>query len=91
MDLNAVHQGIHTHTWQMRRHRQRAMVRRGIFNVIPVTPAPRQMFRRLFEGGQTPLYRRSPKRVFSHRSWDTPARVINVGDIDAACGFWPPR
>ena len=37
------------------------------------------MFKALFEGGQTPLYRRSPKRGFSHRSWDTAAHVINVG------------
>jgi large subunit ribosomal protein L15 len=44
-----------------------------------------EMFKALFEGGQTPLYRRSPKRGFSHRTWDTPAHVINVGALDAAC------
>jgi len=43
------------------------------------------MFKALFEGGQTPLYRRSPKRGFSHRSWDVPAMVVNVGDLDARC------
>jgi large subunit ribosomal protein L15 len=42
------------------------------------------MFSKLFEGGQTPLFRRSPKRGFSHRTWDIPAVVINVGDIAAA-------
>jgi large subunit ribosomal protein L15 len=42
------------------------------------------MFGALFEGGQTPLYRRVPKRGFSHRSWDVPTMVINVGDIDSA-------
>lgn len=38
----------------------------------------------LFEGGQMPLYRRWPKRGFSHATWDTKDIVVNVGDIDAA-------
>src|SRR5207249_5000965 len=36
----------------------------------------------LFEGGQMPLYRRFPKRGFSHATWDTKDVVVNVGDLD---------
>lgn len=35
-----------------------------------------------FEGGQMPLFRRIPKRGFSHESWDKKYHVINVGDLD---------
>lgn len=37
-----------------------------------------------FEGGQMPLFRRIPKRGFSHETWDKKFHVINVGDIDKA-------
>jgi large subunit ribosomal protein L15 len=37
-----------------------------------------------FEGGQMPLFRRIPKRGFSHESWDKKFHVVNVGDIDKA-------
>jgi large subunit ribosomal protein L15 len=37
----------------------------------------------LFEGGQMQLFRRMPKRGFSHASWDKSFHVVNVGDIDA--------
>ena len=37
----------------------------------------------LFEGGQMPLYRRWPKRGFSHATWDKTAAVVNVGDLNA--------
>ena len=33
-------------------------------------------------GGQMPLFRRSPKRGFSHASWDIPAMEVNVGDLE---------
>jgi len=36
-----------------------------------------------FEGGQMPLFRRMPKRGFSHASWDKSYHVVNVGDLDA--------
>lgn len=36
-----------------------------------------------FEGGQMPLFRRMPKRGFSHATWDRTAHVVNVGDLDA--------
>jgi large subunit ribosomal protein L15 len=35
-----------------------------------------------FEGGQMPLFRRIPKRGFSHATWDKFYHVVNVGDID---------
>jgi len=36
----------------------------------------------LFEGGQMPLYRRFPKRGFSHATWDKDFAVVNVGDLE---------
>jgi large subunit ribosomal protein L15 len=41
-----------------------------------------RMFNPLFEGGQMPLYRRWPKRGFSHATWDKKYAVVNVGDLD---------
>jgi large subunit ribosomal protein L15 len=35
-----------------------------------------------FEGGQMPLFRRIPKRGFSHASWDKKYHVVNVGDLN---------
>jgi large subunit ribosomal protein L15 len=40
----------------------------------------------LFEGGQMPLYRRFPKRGFSHATWDKDYAIVNVGDLE---GFEP--
>ena len=37
-----------------------------------------------FEGGQMPLFRRIPKRGFSHETWAKQYHVVNVGDIDKA-------
>jgi large subunit ribosomal protein L15 len=34
------------------------------------------------EGGQMPLFRRIPKRGFSHATWDKVYHVVNVGDLD---------
>jgi len=36
-----------------------------------------------FEGGQTPLFRKIPKRGFSNATWDKLYLVVNIGDIDA--------
>lgn len=36
----------------------------------------------LFEGGQMPLFRRLPKRGFSHGTWDKEFAVVNLGDIN---------
>jgi large subunit ribosomal protein L15 len=38
----------------------------------------------VFEGGQMPLFRRIPKRGFSHATWDKHYHVVNVGDLDKA-------
>jgi large subunit ribosomal protein L15 len=35
-----------------------------------------------FEGGQMPLFRRIPKRGFSHETWDQKYHVVNVGDLN---------
>jgi large subunit ribosomal protein L15 len=37
-----------------------------------------------FEGGQMPLFRRMPKRGFSHATWDKVYHVVNVGDLEGA-------
>ena len=36
-----------------------------------------------FEGGQMPLFRRIPKRGFSHASWDKTYHVVNVGELNS--------
>jgi large subunit ribosomal protein L15 len=36
-----------------------------------------------FEGGQMPLFRRMPKRGFSHATWAKTFHAVNVGDLDA--------
>ncbi|MGL4551867.1 MAG: 50S ribosomal protein L15 [Gemmataceae bacterium] len=36
-----------------------------------------------FEGGQMPLFRRMPKRGFSHATWDKYYLPVNVGELDA--------
>ena len=87
MDLSTVHTGVV-------KRKKKKRVGRGIGSGHGKTgsrgakgqyaSAGAEMFGPLFEGGQTPLYRRVPKRGFSHRSWDVPAMVINVGDIDSA-------
>lgn len=38
--------------------------------------------RAVFEGGQTPLYRRLPKRGFNNAQFDTVYAVINVSDLN---------
>jgi len=86
MDLKTVHQGVH-------RLRRKKRVGRGIGSGHGKTgtrgskgqyaSAGAEMFSSLFEGGQTPQFRRSPKRGFSHASWDVPFLEINVGDLDA--------
>ncbi|CAN5115487.1 50S ribosomal protein L15 [soil metagenome] len=36
-----------------------------------------------FEGGQMPLFRRMPKRGFSHATWDRHFLVVNLREIEA--------
>ena len=87
MDLSTVHQGVH-------KHRKKKRVGRGVGSGHGKTstrghkgqwasagakkPSP------VFEGGQMQLFRRIPKRGFSHATWDKYYHVVNVGDLDAA-------
>ena len=85
MDLNSVSTGIHKRKLKRR-------VGRGIGSGQGKTggrgakgqyaSAGADLPSGLFEGGQMPLYRRWPKRGFSHATWDTKDMVVNVGDID---------
>lgn len=86
MDLSQVHQGI-------TKRKRKKRVGRGIGSGHGKTAsrgakgqyasAGAKMFSWTFEGGQMPLFRRIPKRGFSHASWDRYYHVINVGDLDA--------
>src|SRR5262249_8860141 len=85
MDLSTIHQGITRRTRKKR-------VGRGTGSGMGKTatrghkgqwtsagaghPGP------LFEGGQMPLFRRIPKRGFSHATWDRSYHVVNVGDLN---------
>lgn len=85
MDLTTVHQGVH-------KLKRKKRVGRGVGSGHGKTssrgakgqwasagakkPTP------LFEGGQMQLFRRIPKRGFSHATWDHRFHVINVGDLD---------
>ena len=85
MDLSTVHQGIE-------KRRQKKRVGRGIGSGMGKTStrgakgqyasagAKKPLF--TFEGGQMPLFRRIPKRGFSHRTWDKDYLVVNVGDLE---------
>ena len=87
MDLSTVHVGIEKRT-------QKKRVGRGIGSGMGKTStrgakgqyasagAKKPLF--TFEGGQMPLFRRIPKRGFSHATWDKHYLVVNVGDLDAA-------
>ncbi|MBY0512404.1 MAG: 50S ribosomal protein L15 [Gemmataceae bacterium] len=84
MDLTEVSQGVHKRKLKRR-------VGRGIGSGMGKTStrghkgqyasAGAEMPKALFEGGQTPLYRRFPKRGFSHATWDTKDAIVNVGAL----------
>lgn len=86
MDLSTVHQGI------VRRKKKKRVGRgpgsghgktasRGAKGQYASAGA--KMFSWTFEGGQMPLFRRIPKRGFSHETWDRKYHVVNVGDLNA--------
>jgi large subunit ribosomal protein L15 len=85
MDLSQVHVGVHRRTRKKR-------VGRGIGSGMGKTStrgakgqwasAGAKMPTPLFEGGQMPLFRRIPKRGFSHATWDKHYHVVNVGDLN---------
>src|SRR6516164_3983222 len=87
MDLSSVHQGVH-------RRKRKKRVGRGIGSGHGKTAsrgskgqyasAGANMPTRAFEGGQMPLFRRIPKRGFSHQTWNKRFHVVNIGDLDKA-------
>jgi len=87
MDLSTVHHGVH-------KLRRKKRVGRGIGSGHGKTAtrgskgqwasAGAKMPTPLFEGGQMQLFRRIPKRGFSHATWDKRYHVVNVGDLDKA-------
>ena len=87
MDLSTVHHGI-------RKLKRKKRVGRGPGSGHGKTStrgskgqwasAGANMPSMLFEGGQMPLFRRIPKRGFSHATWDRHYLVVNVGDLDRA-------
>jgi large subunit ribosomal protein L15 len=86
MDLSTVHHGI------VRRKRKKR-VGRGVGSGMGKTStrgskgqwasAGAKKPHGLHEGGQMPLFRRIPKRGFSHATWDKFYLVVNVGDLEA--------
>src|ERR671934_2129561 len=87
MDLSTVHHGVN-------KRKRKKRVGRGIGSGHGKTStrgskgqwasAGANMPSSLFEGGQMPLFRRIPKRGFSHATWDKDFHVVNVGDLDTA-------
>jgi large subunit ribosomal protein L15 len=85
MDLSTVHVGVH-------KRQRKKRVGRGIGSGHGKTAsrgskgqwasAGSDKPSRAFEGGQMPLFRRIPKRGFSHRTWDRRFLIVNVGDLD---------
>lgn len=85
MDLSTVHQGIHKRKGKKR-------VGRGIGSGHGKTSTRGHKGQYAsagaghpigtFEGGQMPLFRRIPKRGFSHATWDKHYHVVNVGDLE---------
>jgi large subunit ribosomal protein L15 len=85
MDLSTIHVGIEKRTPKKR-------VGRGIGSGMGKTStrghkgqyasagAKKPLF--TFEGGQMPLFRRIPKRGFSHGAFDKTYHIVNVGDLN---------
>src|ERR1700730_5317714 len=85
MDLSTVHQGVHNHKKKKRVGRgpgsgHGKTASRGSkgqwASAGAKKPSP------LFEGGQMQLFRRIPKRGFSHATWDKVYHIVNVGDLN---------
>jgi large subunit ribosomal protein L15 len=87
MDLSNVHIGIKKHKTKKRVGRgpgsgHGKTASRGSKGQYSQAGAKRPSW--TFEGGQMPLFRRIPKRGFSHETWDKKYHVVNVGDLDKA-------
>src|SRR5205085_12705483 len=84
MDLSTVHHGVHKRKLKKRVGRGPGSGRgktasRG--SKGQWASAGANMPAGTFEGGQMPLFRRIPKRGFSHATWDKHFAVVNVGDL----------
>ena len=87
MDLSTIHHGI-------TKRKRKKRVGRGVGSGHGKTAsrghkgqyasAGAKIFQFNFEGGQMPLFRRIPKRGFSHATWEKTYHVVNVGDLDKA-------
>jgi large subunit ribosomal protein L15 len=85
MDLSTIHQGV-----QKRKLKKR--VGRGVGSGHGKTAtrgskgqwasAGANMPSPVFEGGQMPLFRRIPKRGFSHRTWKASYLIVNVSALN---------
>jgi large subunit ribosomal protein L15 len=85
MDLSTVHQGVHKLKRKKRVGRgpgsgHGKTASRGSKGQWASAGAKKPTV--LFEGGQMQLFRRIPKRGFSHATWDKYYHVVNVGDLD---------
>ena len=84
MDLSTVHQGVHKRKLKKRVGRgpgsgHGKTASRGSKGQWASAGAGKPAG--TFEGGQMPLFRRIPKRGFSHETWDKKYHVVNVGDL----------
>jgi len=85
MDLSTLSHGVHKRKLKKR-------VGRGIGTGHGKTGSRRtkgqyasagaELPRSIFEGGQMPLFRKIPKRGFSHGLWDKKFHTVNVGDLN---------
>lgn len=87
MDLSKVHQGV-------KKNKKRKRVGRGVGSGHGKTAgrghkgqyasagAGRPTI--VFEGGQMALFRRMPKRGFSHATWDRHTKIVNIRDLERA-------
>jgi large subunit ribosomal protein L15 len=87
MDLSTVHQGINKRKRKKRVGRgvgsgHGKTASRGAKGQYASAGAGHPSW--TFEGGQMPLFRRMPKRGFSHATWDRIYHIVNVGDLDKA-------
>ena len=87
MDLSTIHHGINKRTRKKRVGRgigsgHGKTASRGSKGQYASAGAGHPSW--TFEGGQMPLFRRIPKRGFSHGSWDRTYHIVNVGDLDKA-------
>jgi large subunit ribosomal protein L15 len=76
MDLTQVHVGVH-------KLKRKKRVGRGVGSGHGKT-ASRGSKGQWASAGQMPLFRRMPKRGFSHATWDRHFLVVNLREIDAA-------